>query len=58
MRLAFSVLIGLWLGVYTASLAVGLWRLKNRRGSAVAAILALCVLVVPFLVEWILHNRT
>lgn len=57
MRLAFSLLTGLWAGFYTASLAVGLWRTKNRRGALVAALLAPVVMFMPVVIEWILLNR-
>lgn len=53
-RVSVSFLMGAWAGVYTGSLALGLWRRENRRGAVMAAGLAVLSLGMPLGVEWYL----
>lgn len=46
-----------WGSIYTASLALGLWRMGNRRGAVLGGLFALTVLLIPSWVQLFLTSQ-
>lgn len=53
MTLTLSMIGSTWACIYTLSLARALWKQANYRGAVGVGLLAILVLVVPFLIQTI-----